>query len=147
MLADKTSTPGPDMQQTPESDLQSTVESYKRRSNSYFGNPLMPPKELFVPVPDKERLTPHRTPFYQTQTDLIVNGVGENQRGVPRHTVKEKLLGHNSVDMKAQILGGYTRDNLNSLANRLEREEIERQKDLIKENEQNRRDTYDFFLN
>ena len=32
-------------------DSQSVVESYKRRSNSYFANPLMPPKELFVPVP------------------------------------------------------------------------------------------------
>lgn len=43
----------------------STVESYKRRSNSYFENPMLPPKELFVPVPQQVKPAPHRTPFYR----------------------------------------------------------------------------------
>lgn len=33
-------------------DAQSTVESYKGRSKSYFRNPLSPPAEALVPVPD-----------------------------------------------------------------------------------------------
>lgn len=138
MLAEKfTMTPGPttDQQSNIEYDLQSTVESYKRRSNSYFRNPLMPPKELFVNIPSKVKPVQSRAPLYQTQTDLIVNGIGDYTKGLPRHTTKERLLGHNSVDVKTQVLGGFTRDNLNSLANRLEREEIERQKDLTVQND------------
>lgn len=65
MLAEKAGTPGLDLQSNVETDLQSTVESYKRRSNSYFGNPLMPPKDLFVNIPNKEKPAMFRTPFYQ----------------------------------------------------------------------------------
>lgn len=65
MLVDKARTPGLDLKSNPESDLQSTVESYKRRSNSYFRNPLVPPKGLFVVVPEQEKPAIYRTPLYQ----------------------------------------------------------------------------------
>ena len=89
-----------------------TVESYKMRSNSHFRNPLLPPKELLVNIPERERPSPNRTPFYRTEKDLIVNGVGEAQRGVPRSKI---LIGHNSNDLKAQILSHFTKDNLDTL--------------------------------
>ena len=41
-----------------------------------------------------------RTPFYKNQIDLIVNGVGEHTRGMPRHTLKEKLVGHSNIESK-----------------------------------------------
>lgn len=72
----------------------------------------MPPKELLINIPEHEKPAIARTPFYQNQVDLIVNGVGEHYRGMPRHTVKEKLVGHNSIESKKQILGGYVRENL-----------------------------------
>ena len=78
-------------------DSQSVIESYKRRSNSYFANPLQPPKELFVPIPSQVKPIAHRTPFYRNQTDLIANGVGENLRGMPRPSEKETLIGHQSL--------------------------------------------------
>ena len=46
-------------------EVQSNVDSYKRRSNSYFRNPLMPPKELLVNVPERDRPAAYRTPFYR----------------------------------------------------------------------------------
>ena len=46
-------------------EVQSNVDSYKRRSNSYFRNPLMPPKELLVSVPDRDKPAAYRTPFYR----------------------------------------------------------------------------------
>ena len=46
-------------------DSQSVIESYKRRSNTYFANPQQPPKELFVPIPSQVKPMPHRTPFYR----------------------------------------------------------------------------------
>ena len=115
MLADKATTPIPQQYSSTNQDnmdLESTVESYKRRSNSCFRNPLMPPKELLINIPENEKPAIARTPFYQNQIDLIVNGVGEHYRGMPRHTVKEKLVGHNSIESKKQILGGYVRENL-----------------------------------
>jgi len=83
----------------------------------------MPPKELFVPVPLQAKPAPHRTPFYQKQTDLIANGVGENTRGLPRHSEKETLIGHQSLQLRKQILDHFTRDNLEQQA---------RQKDTVK---------------
>jgi hypothetical protein len=66
---------------------------------------------------------------------------------MPKHTTKEKLVGHNSIMTKQQILGDYTRDNLHAVAYRIDKEEIERQKDLKRENETIQRDTLEFFVN
>ena len=41
-------------------DAQSTVESYKGRSKSYFRNPLSPPAEALVPVPDAAKPAMYR---------------------------------------------------------------------------------------
>ena len=79
-------------------EVQSTTESYKRRSNSFFRNPLSPPKELLVNIPDREKPVAYRTPFYRQNNDLIANGIGENARGMPRHTPKETLVGHQSQE-------------------------------------------------
>lgn len=101
MLAEKAATPHPELLSShQEFDLQSTVESYKRRSNSTLRNPLLPPKDLLVGIPDQEKPMASRTPFYKNQIDLIVNGVGEHTRGMPRHTLKEKLVGHSNIESK-----------------------------------------------
>ena len=83
-------------------DLQShaTVESYKMRTGSYFRNPLSPPKDIFVSIPEREKAAANRMPLYQNNLDLIANGIGETTRGVPRHTQKEVLLGHNNAGVK-----------------------------------------------
>ena len=66
MIADKAATPCPELSEANnmEFDLASTVESYKRRTNSYFRNPLVSPKEMLVNVPEKEKMAATRTPFY-----------------------------------------------------------------------------------
>ena len=60
----------------------------------------MPPKEILVNIPEREKPAAFRTPFYRNNTDLIANGVGENLRGMPRHTEKETLVGHRSLEQK-----------------------------------------------
>lgn len=65
-----------------------------------------------MPIPSQMKPMQHRTPFYRNQTDLIANGVGENLRGMPRHTDKETLIGHQSIQLKRKILDHFTRDNL-----------------------------------
>ena len=82
-----------------EEDANSTVESYKRRYNSHKRNPLLPPKELLVNIPPKHPAQLHqsvgRKPYYLADSDLIVNGVGEAVRGMPRHPIR---MGHTSND-------------------------------------------------
>jgi len=41
--------------------------------------------------------------------------MGENERGVPRHTVRETLLGHTSIGFKQQMLKTFTKDNHSTL--------------------------------
>ena len=47
--------------------------------------------------------------------------MGENQRGVPRHTVRETLLGHTSIGFKQQMLKTFTKDNQNFMMSGLDR--------------------------
>ena len=73
------------------------TESYKKRSVSNFRNPLLPPKENLVSIPDFDKGQLIRKPFYVQNNDLIVNGIGENIRGMPRHSDKETLIGHQNI--------------------------------------------------
>lgn len=107
-------------QQQQATDAESTVESYKVRSKSYFRNPLSPPRDALVNVPDNLKPAIYRQPLYQIQTDLIANGIGENQRGVPRPSDKETLIGHQSVDQKHHMLTNFTKDNLQDLTRKMD---------------------------
>lgn len=92
-------------------DAQSVVESYKRRSvTQNLVNPLQHTAEMFVNIPVREKPAPIRQPFVNSNSDLIVNGVGEDQRGMPRNS--KVLVGHNSTELKQQILGHFTKHNL-----------------------------------
>ena len=85
MLADKfkseintgDATDGDGHAQNDPTDVLSTVESYKQRKNSYVRNPLAPPKEIFVNIPQREKIAEQRTPLYRNNMDLIANGIGE----------------------------------------------------------------------
>jgi len=124
-----------------DAEVLSTIESYKHRSKNYF-NPLTPQKELFVCIPEQSKLTPNRVPFYLNQLDLIVNGVGEATRGVPRRNV---LIGHQNNELKQQILERYTRDNLESLQHKLGALDEEKRKEIVSELKQIKRDQEDEF--
>ena len=134
MLADQQAKALVSSGQIQDTDVMSTVESYKRRSNSYFRNPLMPPKEVFVNIPEAHKPAINRTPLYKQQKDLIINGVGEMNRGVPRHTAKETLMGHHSLDLKGKILGQLTRENLVDVQKRISKEGDERRQEILDEN-------------
>ena len=45
-------------------DTMSTVTSYKYRSKDYNRNPLSPPREIFVNIPDQPKPSVLRKPFY-----------------------------------------------------------------------------------
>ncbi len=92
-------------------DAESNVESYKNRSKSFFNNPLRSPKDLLVNIPELPKEGPTRKPFYQTNTDLIADGIGETRRGMQR-TGDRVLIGHSSEEVKNQFLGNFTRENI-----------------------------------
>ena len=66
MLADKAIASAQDLNTGANTvEVQSNTTSYKRRSNSYFSNPLSPPNKLYVNVPEFEKPASYRTPFYR----------------------------------------------------------------------------------
>ena len=111
--------------ETTTSEIGSIAESFKHRSKSYF-NPLAG-RDLIVNVPEKSKGELNRLPPYLKHLDLIANGIGDYQKGVPRYPHR---MGHTSQEEKAHLLGNFTRDNLNALQRRLAEQDNEREQDL-----------------
>ena len=58
------------------SDVGSILESFKHKSKAYF-NPLSPPREVFVSVPEVAKTAHGRLPPYLNGADLLAHGIGD----------------------------------------------------------------------
>ena len=62
---------------------------------------------------------------------------------MPRNS--KVLIGHNSNELKQQILGHFTQHNIDSLQNRLQKDDDQRRKELVEENQQLEVDKANFY--
>ena len=96
------------------SDVGSILESFKHKTKTYF-NPLSPPKETLVNIPEVAKTAHNRLPPYLHGVDLLAHGIGDQTRGMARHPLR---MGHQSQDQKNILLASWTLDNINAAKQR-----------------------------
>jgi hypothetical protein len=107
-----------------------SIESYKKRSNSLFRNPLDPPKDslVFHSKPVSQKPPPI---MFQSNTNFITGGIGEADNGISKASNIQKLIGHTSNDYKHQFLSQINQQNLAENSAQLHLIEQRRQAELL----------------